>query len=397
LTIESGTTVKGKKSPVRPAPSTLIFRRDSKINAVGTSAQPIVMTSDQPAGSRAPGDWGGLVINGRGPVNCPGNECLAEGLDSVPFGGTETNDSSGIFRFLRVEFAGKIVSTDNELNVITMNGLGRGTTADHIMANQGLDDTIEWFGGNINMKFLVSGGSADDNFDWQLGTTGAFQYGFAWQYAPNLQNTGNMGWEADNNENGRDLLPRSKPRFCNFTLVGARGQAGQDAAQESYGWLARQGTAGQIGNSIVTNFKSAGIQLRDPETAAVACNAGPTLTGQLLMKNSSFFGNGTGGTVQCLDHSSTTGANCSSCSLYNLWKTQASGPVFEADPQFVNLNPTNYTGATPDPRPQNAAFTNNNFDCKTFDSTFDTTGYVGAFQPGQPIWMTAPWVSFAIN
>src|SRR5262249_2319483 len=124
LTIDAGVTVKGKKTPVRPAPSTLIFLRGSKINAVGTSNSPIVFTSDQNSPNRAPCAGGGLTITGGGPVNCPGGSCLAEGLNpSVPFGGDPnvpaTNvDSSGIFRFVRVEFAGRILSTDNELNVL---------------------------------------------------------------------------------------------------------------------------------------------------------------------------------------------------------------------------------------------------------------------------------------
>ncbi|MFM7736024.1 MAG: dockerin type I repeat-containing protein, partial [Alphaproteobacteria bacterium] len=91
LTIQPGTTIKGKKSPSNPPPSAIVFRRDSKINAVGTAAAPIVFTSDQSPGARAPGDWGGIVLNGRAPVNCPGGECLAEGLSGTPFGGAEPN------------------------------------------------------------------------------------------------------------------------------------------------------------------------------------------------------------------------------------------------------------------------------------------------------------------
>ena len=67
------------------------------------------------------------------------------------------------------------------------NGVGRGTQIDHIQGNMGGDDCLEWFGGTVNVKYFVSSACADDGFDWQLGTTGARQYGLQVQYGPNLQ------------------------------------------------------------------------------------------------------------------------------------------------------------------------------------------------------------------
>ena len=394
LTIQAGTTIKGKKVSGNGSPSALVFRRDSKINAQGTSASPIVFTSDQSPGSRSKGDWGGLVLNGRAPVNVPGGEGLAEGLNNVPFGGNEANDSSGILRFLRVEFAGKTVGPDNELNVVTHNGVGKGTTEDHIQANVGLDDGLEWFGGTVNSKFMVSTGAADDNFDWQLGTTGALQFGYAQQTGGSIDAAGSNGFEGDNNENNFELTPRSFPKFCNVTLIGCKGQAGCNVS--AVGALLRRGTDGTIANTLVQNFNTGGIQLRDASTATQACDPGPTLTGNLIIQNSIFFDNGPTGVEHCVGHSSTSGANCSSCTLYDLYanskgvRPDLSPPGAAVDPGISDSYPN------ADPRPTNvAAVTTGVADCTTIDDSFQSTNYIGAFDPNGSNWLTTPWISFA--
>src|ERR1700687_228568 len=203
-------------------PAVLIFEPGSKVDAQGTSQLPIIMTSGQPIGSRNVGDWGGILLNGRSTVNRPGCTNSAEGIPA-PYGGGDATNSSGIMTYTRVEFSGIEFTPNNELNVITLNGVGNGTVLHHIQANSGFDDAIEWFGGTVNTKYFVSSASGDDGFDWQLGTTGFKQYGFMIQYGPHLQ-TGNQsrGIEADNSEFGFDDLPRSNPKFCNCTWIGAR-------------------------------------------------------------------------------------------------------------------------------------------------------------------------------
>ena len=228
ITIDPGALIVGRNppSPGNGGPtnvSALIFLRGSKINAVANPAAPVVMTSSShvDANNGAPGDWGGLTLNGAAPVNCPSGECLAEGLVGVPFGGTNPGDSSGQVEYLRVEFSGRELTPDNELNVITLNGVGSGTIWDHSQANIGFDDCHEWFGGTMNAKFVVSSGCGDDLHDTQLGTTGKFQYYLGVYYNPVMQNAGNHGFEWDNNENGFDLLPRNAPKVCNATMVGS--------------------------------------------------------------------------------------------------------------------------------------------------------------------------------
>lgn len=387
LTIEPGTTVKGRKFPNNPPPTALVFRRGAKLNANGTPERPIVFTSDQPPGQRAAGDWAGLALNGAAPVNCPGGECEAEGLVDTVFGGDDPNDSSGVIRYVRVEFAGRELSPDNELNLFTLNGVGAGTTVDHVQAHIGLDDGIEWFGGTVNATYLVSTGAADDLFDWQMGFTGAAQFLYGAHYGGNIDTSGSEGFEGDNNEDGFDFQPRSNPKFCNVTLIGAKGQPGGDVTNR--GMLLRRGTAAKIAQAIVTRFNSAGLQIRDAATVNEACSPAGEPTGALLIQDSIFFDLGADGATYAENHESTAGASCQATDLFAFW--QASTGVSTHDPGLPAACAT--FGCEPVPSGDVAA----NGGCSALSPLFASTSYIGAFAPGAAPWTTSPWVSFATN
>jgi hypothetical protein len=377
LTIDPGATVCGRRVSSNGTPSALIFLRDAKINAPGLPCEPIVFTSDAPEGSKVAGDWAGLVFNGRAPVNCSGGECLSEGLASVSFGGSNPNDSSGLMRFVRVEFAGFELSPDNELNVITLNGVGRGSDFTRFQANLGTDDGIEWFGGTVRSKYIVSSGASDDQFDWQIGYVGANQFGLALQRNVAMSGSGRHGYEADNNENGENNTPRSNPTFCNVTLVGAKAQG--DTNTGRFGAELRRGTAGTLANNIIMDFAGAGVRLPDANTATQAC-----ATGALRIQDTLFFNNGPAPG----DLVATGSGNGSTCTgdiwydtiLSGLGNLPASSPALGPNPgittgaypttvtnQFI---PTNVVDtAAPDCRPLQPDF-------------FDSAAYKGAFVPG---------------
>src|SRR5690606_21627446 len=126
LTIEPGTVIMGDKN----SKGTLIVERGGKIMAQGTKEKPIVFTSAQPAGQRAAGDWGGLIILGKAPVNL-GNSAKIEGGVDREYGGTDANDNSGVLKYVRIEFSGIAFQPDNEINGLTMGGVGAGTTVDY--------------------------------------------------------------------------------------------------------------------------------------------------------------------------------------------------------------------------------------------------------------------------
>jgi len=404
ITVRPGTCIKERKNAATP--SVLVFQPGAQINAAGQATCPIVFTSDQAAGSRNISDHGGLVLNGNAPVNCPGGTCQAEGLSNVPFGGTNPNDSSGLLRFVRIEFSGIELSTDNELNILTQNGIGRATTIDHVQTNVGFDDCIEWFGGTVNEKFLVASGCGDDMFDWQLATVGSYQYGLGVDRQTFLQaGNGNNGFEGDNNENGFDFLPRSNPKFCNFTVIGTKGQPG---ATGGSGALLRRGTAGKIANTVMMNFNSGGIALRDDATAAQACVDHTTLKTaepSLVIENSILFNNGAAGDAQIT--SALTSPNCTANEWYDMLVGQRG--VFPArgagsigpDPQIDTTYPTDPASGQFVPPAGGTLATTPAADCHQLDTFLDTTSYLGAFQPGGSNWLFPTpgscWINFAQN
>ncbi len=256
LNIQAGTTIIGESGSV----GTLIVERGGRINALGTEQAPIVFTSDQPAGRRNRGDWGGIIINGRAPVNLEGGEGAGEG-DTGVYGGTDPNDNSGVLRYVRVEFSGIEFSPDNELNGIAFQGVGRGTTVDYVQAHMSRDDAIEFFGGTVDMKHSVMSNAADDSLDWTFGWTGRVQFAAITQRGDDADN----GIEADDNEFNNNALPRSNPQIYNITLCGDPDR--NEGGESPRGANLRRGTAFTLRNFLVTGFKTVGFQIETSNTA----------------------------------------------------------------------------------------------------------------------------------
>ena len=261
LNIAAGTRVIGEAGSV----GTLVVLRGGRLNAIGTRTAPIVFTSDQAVGNRARGDWGGLIINGRAPVNLEGGEGAGEG-DTGVYGGTNPNDSSGTMRYVRVEFAGVEFSPDNELNGIAFQGVGRGGSYEYIQVHMNRDDALEWFGGTADIKYAVASNAADDSFDWTFGWSGRAQFVAVTQRGDDADN----GIEADNNEFNNNLLPRSNPQLYNITLCGDPDRV--EGPEGPRGANFRRGTAFTMRNFLVTGFKSVGFQLSDASTTAQVSN-----------------------------------------------------------------------------------------------------------------------------
>ncbi|MGE0448992.1 MAG: T9SS C-terminal target domain-containing protein [Vicinamibacterales bacterium] len=259
LNIQAGTRVIGESGSV----GTLILERGAKLNAIGTKQQPIVFTSDQPAGGRSRGDWGGIIINGRAPLNVPGGEATGEG-DTGVYGGTDPDDDSGILRYVRVEFGGVEFSPDNELNGIAFQAVGRGSTFDYVQAHMSRDDAIEFFGGTADIKHAILSNAADDSLDWTFGWTGRVQFVAITQRGDDADN----GIEADNNEFNNGLLPRSNPQIYNMTVCGDPDR--NEGPESPRGANLRRGTAFTIRNFLMYGFKSVGMQIENSNTATTS-------------------------------------------------------------------------------------------------------------------------------
>ncbi|MBA3455634.1 MAG: hypothetical protein H0T42_21245, partial [Deltaproteobacteria bacterium] len=251
LTIEAGTTVKGDNG------SALTVTKDAKIVAIGTAAEPIVFTSAQTTPTS--GDWGGVVVLGRAPINVTGGTNLIEGFaasfgERVRYGGSDPGHNCGTLRYTRIEYAGFALATDVELNGLTLGGCGSLTEVDYVQSHLGLDDGIEIFGGAVNVKHLVITQPDDDGLDWDFGWAGRAQFVIVQQ----KEGRGDKGFEADNNPNNNDLSPRSSPEIWNATLIGGDGPS---SAKKQGGMHMRRGTAGRINNTIIAYFNQFGTDI----------------------------------------------------------------------------------------------------------------------------------------
>ncbi len=289
LTIEPGTVIQGEQGSV------LVITRGSKINAIGTAAKPILLTTAQPAGQRTAGFWGGLLVLGAAPINVnalppPGNpeatyEAFTTSMPEGKFGGTNPADNSGTIKYVQIQFAGFNFVESREFNNFTLCGVGSGTTVDFVQLHGGSDDGIEIFGGTVNVKHIVSSQNQDDGFDTDNGWVGKAQFLIVQNnsHPPTLGEATN-GYESDNHGTATsyNATPRTEPTVYNATLIGDHAYTGQ----KSFAAVLRRGTSGHYFNQLFYGFPQ-GPEFRDAETQA------QLTAGKLEIKNSMFFGNDT--------------------------------------------------------------------------------------------------------
>lgn len=257
LTIQPGAIIEGQRG------SALVVTRDSQLLSRGTREQPVVFTSHRAEGTRQRGDWGGVVLLGKAPVNqmdaaiegLPGDELRGR------FGGSDPEHSCGVLQYTRIEFAGFEVYRNNELNGLTLGGCGSNTLIDHVQVHRALDDGIEIFGGTVNLQHVLVTGAADDSIDWDWGWNGKVQFAIIQQHG----DVGDNGFEGDNNGSDHNAVPRSEPTFFNVTLHG-----GGRSAKQHRAILLREGSGGHFHNMIIDSFALEALDTRDEVRSLVA-------------------------------------------------------------------------------------------------------------------------------
>ena len=221
LNIPSGTQIFGDKT----SKASLVIERGGTINANGSAGAPIVFTSAQPVGTKAAGDWGGIIILGKARINTASGADTAaiEGISpSVFYGGTNDADNSGTFRYVRIEYSGIALSPNNEINGLTMGGVGSATTIEYVMVSWNGDDSFEWFGGTVNCKYLISYIPVDDEFDTDFGYRGKLQFLVGIRKPSVADVSGSTCFESDNNNGPNYNTPRTQPIFSNVTSIGPK-------------------------------------------------------------------------------------------------------------------------------------------------------------------------------
>ena len=224
LTIEPGTIIKG----ISGTKAALMIEKGSKIMAAGTADKPIVFTSDKPKGQRGYGDWGGLVICGNAPTNkhdggIAGNGVAEGGIGST-YGGNNAADNSGVLQYVRIEFPGigLTATANSEINGLTLYAVGSGTTIDHIQVSYSGDDSFEWFGGNVNLKYLVALRGWDDDWDTDNGFSGKVQFFVSLRDPASADQSTSNGFESDNDADGSTLAPVTSAIFVNGSVFGPK-------------------------------------------------------------------------------------------------------------------------------------------------------------------------------
>lgn len=301
LNIQAGTIIKGDKA----SKGTLIIRRGAKINAIGTSQAPIVFTSDKPAGSRNPGDWGGIIICGKAPINLAGGEAQIEGGPDAVYGGSDAADNSGVLRYVRIEYAGIPFQPNQEINGLTLGGVGNGTQIEYIQVSYCGDDSYEMFGGNVNMKYLISYKTTDDDLDTDNGYSGKVQFALVLR-DPNIADvSGSNAFESDNDATGSSLTPYTNGIFSNISVFGPK----QDTAAVvnsnfKRGAHLRRNTRTCIYNSLISGFpvgllvdgtaaegNASADQLQVRNTVIAACNNPLSVASGSTFNISTWFNN----------------------------------------------------------------------------------------------------------
>lgn len=297
LTIEPGTVIKGQPGQGTGA-SALIVSRGATIIAEGTAEEPIIFTAlsddlsttdDLPINAR--GLWGGLIVLGKAPINHANAETNIEGIPTSEtrgaYGGTDENDNSGVLKYISLRHGGTNIGAGNEINGLTMGGVGRGTEISHIEVFGNDDDGFEWFGGTVNSSYLASIYNQDDSFDWDFGWRGQNQFWLAYQ-EPGFTDH-DRGFESDGAHSGNlSAEVFSQPQIFNLTLIG-QGASG-NAAEAIF---MTEGTGANIYNSIIMNF-STGISLTDVGSTNMTSRDRLT-NGDLVFANNIFYSIGAEG------------------------------------------------------------------------------------------------------
>ena len=268
LVIEPGTIIFG-----RSGSDYLVVSRGSDIEAVGTAAKPVIMTSfnDVVGDEVGAGQWGGVIILGNAPsTKCPqdGTDCSlqVEGVESgAVFGGNDSTDDSGTLNYVVVKYAGFEIAPDNELNGITFGGVGSGTTVDYVQVHANADDGVEFFGGSVSAKHLVLTSIQDDSVDWDNGYNGKLQYVYIEHAADGSD--ANRGIEGDGD--GGNGLEFSFPQIANVTIVG---NDFNTENSDSEGVLLRDQTSALITNMLITGTSGMGECLEMDTDETVQAN-----------------------------------------------------------------------------------------------------------------------------
>ena len=249
LTIEEGTVIQAQASG---SDVYIAIAQGAKIVANGTKDKPIIMTSNSTAPKA--GDWGGLILLGKAPINSVATGTSTSEIGGLPYGGTDATDNSGTIRYLRVQYSGGKADGQSENNGFSFYGVGSGTTVEYIQMFEGLDDGLEFFGGTVNVSYVSVINSQDDSIDWTEGYSGTIMEVYVKHGTDHDKAFECDGYNTDIGNNSSPIF-FSAPNVTNVTVDGFEGEAIR----------LRAGTQGIFTNVVLNNFEE-GFDLDGDET-----------------------------------------------------------------------------------------------------------------------------------
>lgn len=333
--------------------------------------------------------WGGLLILGNAPTNLGTStggstsigkaeslEGFIEGLtnqEDTAYGGLFANDNSGVLEFVSVRHGGKVIGEANEINGITLAGVGFGTKIENCEVYMTWDDGFEWFGGTVNGKNLAVTFAGDDQYDGDQGWIGQVQYAFAvLPYFEMGSKSGDKLFEFDGQDGSTapdsnltadgDVVPYPSYAFANFTAVGPLGATGNIITDSSGSIDMKAGFSGDLYNGFIVNTNANLVLPNTPE---------PVSIDTVFLKNA-------------VDNSGALPANFT---VANITDQGATGNGLVGEDAAV-------AGGL-DPRPVAGLGVQSNI---VLPQPFETTAFPGAFNPdaNQELWTTG-WTALSLR
>jgi len=369
LTIQAGTVIKGKPGTGESA-SAFVVARGGTVIAEGTAAEPIIFTYEGDALDGTPdakeSEWGGVVILGNAGLNSTPGETAIEGISTSEtrglYGGSNDTDNSGTMKYIQIRNGGTDIGADNELNGLSLGGVGSGTTLDYIEIFYNKDDGIEFFGGTVGVTHLVVGYCGDDAIDYDEGYRGVNQFAFVFQGSTR----GDCGGEHDGGTSPEDGTPFATPQFWNVTSVGNSGNRTITF---------RDNAGGIYNNGVFANY-GRGI---DIEYLTSTSSKNRWDDGGLSLNNNTFVNVANGTAADLLYITKGDGvSDADSTTFAGVLQAQFTNLGNQVDNSFI-------TTANPVPSAAGSPITN---------GAPTTAAYRGAFAPGSTTWYTG-WTALA--
>lgn len=373
LSIEPGVVLFAGNATTPNGESYLVVNRGNQINAVGTADMPIIFTSrDNVLGiatEASIGQWGGVVLLGRAPVSDCRSGVFNDGSAAFDqasceqelegaalttlFGGDDADDSSGTMQYFQIRYSGFTLTGGSELQSLTTGGIGGGTTIDHWQSFNSSDDGMEFFGGTVNMKYVVAVGADDDSIDVDTGAQADMQYVLVAQRTAGGDHI--IELDSPDGDYDFDALPRTNLRISNATFI-------ERSTANSRALRLRGGADFSLVNSVIDTDTEACLRIDEDPTINAAVGDGAPFFAAVVAdcdQNDAFQG-GSGVTAQQV------------ADLFNNSSQTDSNFTIELVSGFINSDAINATGFYYNPT--------------QLSSFFDDAGYIGAVKDASDDW-----------